>query len=192
MSDSKFCHNCGAQLVPGAIYCQRCGTPVPGAAPPAGSAVPSPATPGPAYPNYPYRRRHEKQEKNEKNEKGEKGEKGGKGFGIIGPVVGGLILVWLGVTFFLAQNGTLVWSNWWAYFIAGIGAILILQGILMFGLSRRTFYGPFIGGAILLLIGLSYLANIYSWANFWPLILVIIGVVVLISAFVGRRRSPTP
>ena len=187
-SDSRFCHNCGAPLAPGSSFCSRCGTQVFGATPPS-----PPATPAP--PSYPYgRQRHEKQEKHEKNEKNEKNEKGGgRGSGgLVGPIVGGLILVWLGVTFYLEQNGTISSSNWWAYFIVGIGAILILQGVLLFGMQRRPFFGPFIGGAVLLIIGLSYIANNYSWGNFWPLIFIVIGAVVIISAFTGRRRTPMP
>jgi zinc-ribbon domain len=184
-SQSNFCHNCGSPLLPGSAYCPRCGTPV---------AAPQGAAPPQAPPSgYPYRyRRYEKQEKQEKKEKGEKGEKGGRSTtsGLIGAIVGGLILVWLGVTFYLQQIGYLT-SDWWAYFVAGIGVILILQGGLLYATGRRVFYGPFIGGVILFLIGLGFIAN-YNIGFFWPLIFVVIGAAIILSAFVGRRRRPMP
>jgi peptidoglycan/LPS O-acetylase OafA/YrhL len=146
------------------------------------------AAPGPSYE---YRRRH-RQEKQEKNEKGEKNEKNEKGRGgdLTGPITGGLILIWLGVTFFLSQNNYISSDNWWAYFLMGLGAILILQGVLRFGMSKRPFIGSFIGGAVILIIGFSFVQG-FS-ANLWPLILVAIGAAVLLSAVAGRQRRPAP
>lgn len=72
----------------------------------------------------------------------------------------------------------------------GIGAILILQGVLRFAMSRRPFIGTFIGGAVLLIIGFSSVQG-FS-ANLWPLILVAIGAAVMLSATLGRRRRPAP
>ena len=184
MSDtSRFCHKCGAELPAGSSFCARCGTPVAGAAE---------GVPGPQPTPYGARRyRNEKSEKQEKHEKEEKGEKsgGGRRGNVIGSIVGGLILVWLGITFYLQQIGTIPPSNWWAYFIAGIGVIIILQGILLYSMRRRPFYGPFIGGAVLLFVGLSFIYN--AWGSFWPLILVVIGVAILVSAL-ARSRTPRP
>lgn len=182
MSESRFCHKCGAELPPGAQFCAKCGSPV-GAT---GAAQPPPPQP----PTYAPRREHrnEKNEKQEKHEKEEKGEKG-RGGNVIGPVIGGLILVWLGITFYLQQTGTIPSDNWWAYFIAGIGAIIILQGLLLYSTRKRAIFGPFIGGAILLFIGLAYIFSA-SQALF-PLILVIIGVAILASAL-ARSRTPRP
>jgi hypothetical protein len=178
--DNRYCSACGTQLTPGAVYCSRCGTPV-STTPPSGTA-PSPSPP----PSYGRQYRYEKYEKQEKNEKHEKG----RGASIIGAVVGGGILIWLGVTFTLQQMGVIPPANWWAYFISGIGVILILQGLISFGSTRRPFIGSFIGGAILLLIGLAFITNIS--AVFWPLILVVIGIAIIASAFVARQRTPTP
>jgi zinc-ribbon domain len=181
-SSSRFCSRCGSQIPAGAAFCPSCGL--------AASAAPTgqpEASAGPAG-QYP-RRRHEKQEKQEKGEKGEKNEKG-RGGDLTGAVTGGMILIWLGVIFFLSQNNYISSSNWWAYFLMGIGAILILQGVLRFGMSRRPFVGSFIGGVVLLIIGFSSVQGFT--ANLWPLILVAIGVAVLLSAVVGRQRRPAP
>jgi hypothetical protein len=194
---SRYCHKCGAELPPGATFCPVCGTPV-YVPPPAGSTSQPPpsSTPPPYYDRHAYRqwrreqRRNEKGEKGEKNEKGgEKGEKGSGGRAIIGPLIGGGILIWLGITFYLQQIGY-VSGNWWALFILGIGVLLVLQGLLFYGRSHRPFYGPFIGGGILIIIGLSSYYN--SIDSLWPLILVVIGIAVLASAFGYRRRTPPP
>ncbi|MDA4118218.1 MAG: hypothetical protein OK455_07730 [Thaumarchaeota archaeon] len=100
-----------------------------------------------------------------------------------------MILIWLGLTFFLQENGYIPSSDWWAYFLMGIGAILILQGATRYSVSRRPFVGSFIGGAVLLVIGFSF---IQGFANLWPLILVVIGVAIMLSAISGRRRRPNP
>ena len=190
---SKYCHNCGSELPPGATYCPKCGTsvyvspPSSTGAPPPSTSTPSPSQP-PSYYDRRERRRQEKEEKSEKSEKGEKGEKGGGG--IIGPIIGGGILIWLGISFYLQQIGYFPSGNWWAFFIVGIGLILILLGILLYSRSRRPVIGYFIGGGILVLIGLSFLYN--SLGNLWPLILVLIGIAILASAFTARRRTPNP
>ena len=67
----------------------------------------------------------ERAEKAEKEEKGEKHEKGRES-DLAGAILGGGVLIWLGISFWLAQSGTVSWTNWWAYFIAGLGALLII------------------------------------------------------------------
>jgi len=193
---SKFCHNCGSELPLGATFCPKCGTlvyvspPSSTGAPPPSSSAPSPSQPPTYYDRREYRRERRRQEKNEKHEKHEKGEKGEKGGGgIIGPLIGGGILIWLGISFYLQQIGYFT-SNWWAVFIVGIGLILIVQGLLLYARNKRPNLGPFIGGSVLILIGLSFLYN--SLGNIWPLILVVIGIAVLASAFTARRRTPNP
>lgn len=174
-----FCHRCGAQLPEGATFCPKCGTAVTSAA----QAVAQ----GPARIE-----RREKAEKHEKQEKREKNEKG-SGSGMLGALVGGLILIWLGVTFFLEQNGYLRADIWWAYFLAGLGVILILQGLVIYS-RGRTGLGPMIGGIILAFIGFgTIVARQYNVTEqFWPLLLVALGVFVIVAGVASRRRVPTP
>jgi hypothetical protein len=136
--------------------------------------------------------KNEKAEKNEKNEKREKNEKGG-GDGWLGPLVGGLILIWLGTTFFLQQNGYLASDVWFAYFLSGVGAILILQGAILYS-RGRVGAGPIIGGSFALLIGLGYISAVrFDLADrLWPLLLVGLGVFVLVGGLAARRRVPKP
>jgi hypothetical protein len=193
-SGKAYCHNCGAELPPGATFCPKCGTPV-YVAPPAGApppAAPPPSSqPPPYYDRRAYRewRRQQRGEKGEKGEKYEKGEKGGPGGGLIGPLIGGAILVWLGISFYLQDIGYLS-GNWWAVFVIGLGFIIMFQGVLFYTRLHRAVIGPFIGGGILVLVGLAFFYN--GLGNLWPLILVVIGLAVVASAFTARRRSPSP
>jgi hypothetical protein len=193
-SNNMFCSRCGAPLQPEMMYCPKCGTAVPQP-----NEAPFGATTAGTPPNdwremrrqWKAQKRAERYEKYEKGEKhSEKAEKGSRGGSILGPVVGGSILIWLGVTYYLEQISYLPGSDWWAYFLAGIGVILIVQGLLSYGLYRGPLIGSFIGGVILFIIGLSVIENFVG--NLWPLILVIIGIAIVISSIIARRRRPPP
>jgi hypothetical protein len=136
--------------------------------------------------------RSEKAEKHEKGEKNEKAEKSGTGV-MLGAVVGGLVLIWLGITFFLQQNGDLPSDIWWAYFVLGVGAILILDGSIIYSRGHIGI-GPVIGGALLLFAGASAIAtNDYRiQTQLWPLVIIIFGVLVLVSGLTLRRHVPQP
>ena len=174
--NAGFCHRCGAQLPDGATFCPKCGSAV------AGSTLFQAGGPT----------RAEMREKGEKHEKREKNEKGGPQ-GRLGALVGGLILIWLGTTFFLEQNGNLAPASWWAYFLSGVGAILILQGAVLYSRGRMG-AGPIVGGAFALLIGVSYITTTQFnlTDRLWPLILVALGVFVLVGGLASRRRVPNP
>ena len=185
MSDSKYCSYCGAPITEGSAYCSRCGRSVAvGAAYATGQAMP------------PRQRREkdekdEKDEKGEKQEKGEKDEKGGKDNWITS-LFGGLVLIWLGIVFAIAVSQPSVgWENWWNYFLAGLGIILVLEGILL-GARRGSFapfYGLIVGGAIVALIGIGPLFWTYA---IWPYIVIVLGIFVILVAIFGRRRAPRP
>lgn len=187
MSQSRYCHKCGAALPSGATFCPSCGTAVAAATPVQGAAPPA----GPAPTPY---RRHEKQEKQEKQEKKEKGEKQEKGRGgdLAGAITGGLILILLGVLLYYATiGGTVVtFANFWQYLIIGVGVILVVQGIIRYGEKGIPYFGSFIGGAVMILIGLAFISS--NNVSLWPLILVVLGAAAIISAFTTRRRVPVP
>jgi uncharacterized Zn finger protein (UPF0148 family) len=177
--DTVYCHNCGLQLPAGATFCPRCGTAV--YVPPAGAQQPQQQAP--PY----YNRRAYKEWK--RQQKQERMEKGGTGF-TIGPIVGGAILIWLGISFYLEQIKYFASGNWWAFFIAGLGFIIMLQGVLLYSRLHRAVIGPFLAGGILVLIGVAFFYS--SFGNLWPLLLVVIGIAIVASAFVARRRTPNP
>ncbi len=94
-------------------------------------------------------------------------------------VTGGLILILLGVLFLLTQMDRISWADWWAYFLVGLGGILLVTGVA--GLSgRRGIGGRMIAGAVLIVIGGAHLLGLNVW---WPYLLIVLGAAMLISAF---------
>ena len=184
---SRYCHKCGAVLPSSAAFCPACGTPV-AAGPTAGSQAP-PAQP--VAPRYARHEKHEKQEKQEKHEKGEKQEKG-RGGDLAGAITGGLILILLGILLYYATLGTtaVTFANFWQYFIIGVGVILVIQGIIRYGEKGTLYLGSFIGGAVMIVIWLAFISSANT--NLWPLILVVLGVAAIVSAFTARRNAPPP
>ncbi len=176
--DAKSCAKCGASLAQGAVFCSSCGSPVSGVAASVSAQAPPPFT-----------HRGEKQEKSEKGEKQEKHGKAEKGEDRGGAVVGGLILVWLGISFYLQQISAIPRVEWWAYFLSGLGVILILQGVVRRTRTGRPLTGSVVGGAVLLVIGMTGILGIGS---FWPWVLVLLGIIVILSGMTARRRSPKP
>jgi hypothetical protein len=120
----SYCPKCGAKIDEGMSFCPKCGAPL--------NIAQGPATPsGPTVSTRrEYRRREKEEEKSEKGEKHEKGEKGEKGEGgFIGPLAGGLILIFLGVAWWLGINGTFDWKMLWAFFLVMVGIVVIISAI---------------------------------------------------------------
>jgi len=113
-----YCPKCGTKVDEKMAFCPRCGVAL-RARQPSGEAAPVPA-------HY----RSEKAEKHEKWEKTEKGEKHEKQeFGVIGPLVGGLFLVFIGLMSFLSVIGFVERGFIAALFLIMIGVIVIFGGI---------------------------------------------------------------
>jgi hypothetical protein len=107
----------------------------------------------------------------------------------LGAMTGGLVLIVLGVALFLAQNQLwgVRWENFWGVFLIGLGGILLLQAVLRalgFG-ARRHLLRQLIGGAVLLAIGAIPFVGA-EWAKWWPLALIVLGIVLLIEQFQRR------
>jgi hypothetical protein len=102
-------------------------------------------------------------------------------------VTGGLILILLGVLFLLASLDYLSWGIWWAYFLFGLGCILILDALLriLFSDQKQGLSGKLIGGTVLIIIGA---ANIFGMITWWPLILIAVGVVVIVSSLAKSKK----
>jgi uncharacterized membrane protein YvbJ len=125
----SYCPKCGTKVSEEMTFCPKCG-----AALKVEKSMPA------------ERYRSEKGEKQEKQEKGEKQEKTEKGeqpekyekgeFGIIGPLIGGLILILVGFMFYLAVTGVLRFSTILPFFLIIIGAIVIL-GVIAGALMAR-------------------------------------------------------
>lgn len=122
------CSECGTKVTEAMSFCPNCGTNLK-PSPPVQVAEPVP-TPAPP----PQRVRYEKQEKREKEEKHEKGEKTEKHekrqYGPIGPIIGGIILIALGLFFYLMMTMTIPIQFTWAYFLMIVGIAIILSVII--------------------------------------------------------------
>jgi hypothetical protein len=121
------CPKCGAEVTEEMSFCPKCGAPLK-------------AAQAPAEPRYREYRRGEKSEKNEKAEKHEKGEKGEKHeLGFLGPLIGGLILIFLGVAAFIrVTNPGYDWRTVGAFILLLIGIIVIVVAIYgAFVLTKR-------------------------------------------------------
>ncbi|MEJ5292472.1 MAG: zinc-ribbon domain-containing protein [Candidatus Methanosuratincola sp.] len=105
---------------------------------------------------------------------------------LAGPLFGGGVLVVLGSTFWLATTGVISWAIWWAYFLCGLGVLLVLLGIHNARSGKDS--GPITGGVVVLAIGIiAILAWNYSLSSWWPLVLIAIGLVVIVSALLAHR-----
>jgi len=176
-----YCPRCGKEVKEDDIYCPQCQAPL--------------KVGRPVYRRHDEKdERDEKREKDEKGEKSEKSEKSEKGEHedkALGALTGGLILLWLGVSFLIREYGYVTWASWWAYFVLGVGVILILRGLMAYVKTSNWHVssGYFIGGAILALLGAGEIFNIRNW---WAVIIIVLGVYVILSGVMQRDRNPRP
>jgi hypothetical protein len=101
-------------------------------------------------------------------------------------LTGGLILILLGVLFLLTEMGRISWADWWAYFLVGLGGIFILEFIIssLTTAHRPTRTGRLIAGLVLAIIGGAHLVGFEEW---WPLILIAVGIGLLLSPLFGKK-----
>jgi undecaprenyl pyrophosphate phosphatase UppP len=109
-------------------FCPKCGAPLKVEKPPTEAAPPA-------------RYRAEKAEKAEKREKEEKREKTEKHekreFGVIGPLIGGLILIFLGLMFYLQVAGFLRREAVYASFFILIGIVITVGSLYAVMIAAR-------------------------------------------------------
>jgi hypothetical protein len=98
----------------------------------------------------------------------------------------GLVLILLGVLLFLTIRGTLEWDSWWQYFLIGLGGIFLLDGLIHYWhpATRYRGAGRFVPGLILVLVGTAFVIGFSEW---WPLVLVGVGVAILLGMLFRRR-----
>jgi uncharacterized membrane protein YvbJ len=110
----SYCPKCGANVAEEMEFCPKCGAPLKVAQAPV-------ETRARAY------RRDEKAEKAEKREKTEKYEK--REYGFMGPLIGGLILIFLGLAFYLRIALNVSSGAVWAIFFVIIGIVIIAAAV---------------------------------------------------------------
>ena len=97
----------------------------------------------------------------------------------------GLIVVWLGTTLYM-NNQNWLDGAWWAYFIMGIGVLLLVESLVRISQDRYyPMYGKLVGGSVLIAVGAS---NIYDMHDWWPLIFVAVGLAII---FINTRQQPS-
>ena len=96
---------------------------------------------------------------------------------------GGILLGWLGVSLLLREMSIIAGHLWWPMFSAGIGVLLILRGLMIYEKTRywSNDKGAFIGGAFFILLSLLSFVDLGPLANYWPVLVVILGVSILRS-----------
>jgi len=123
-----YCTKCGAEVSEEMDFCPRCGTHL---------------KPPPARVQVEKAEKEEKREKEEKEEKAEKEEKYEKReFGYVGPLVGGLILIFLGVMFYLATTGRITILDWGPVLLILIGVIVLVFGLYAALIAAKRSPGP--------------------------------------------------
>jgi hypothetical protein len=97
---------------------------------------------------------------------------------IDGKVSGGILMAWLGGSFFLKEMSLFSGQLWWPVFSAGIGILLILRGVMIYESTKywSNDKGAFIGGAFFIFLSLLSFVEFASLANWWPVVIVILGI----------------
>jgi hypothetical protein len=107
--------------------------------------------------------------------------------GGISGIGGGVFLILLGVLLFLATQGILAWDKWWQFLIIGVGIILLADGLLYRRGDVREFRtGRLIAGIILIGVGIAFLLGNIAW---WPLVIILVGVAVIIGGLLRRGQN---
>jgi uncharacterized membrane protein YvbJ len=114
-----YCHKCGSEVKEENVFCPRCGASLK-----AGEPRPFVHYRGEKAEKEEKQEKHEKEEKMEKGEQPEKYEK--KEYSILGPLVGGVILILVGFMFYLAVSDIINVRSIFPFFLIIIGAIVIL------------------------------------------------------------------
>lgn len=116
----SYCPKCGSKIDEEMSFCPKCGAPL----------KVEKVTTAPAETRQTAYRRDEKTEKEEKSEKHEKGEKHEKReYGFMGPLIGGVILLFIGLALYLRVTMPGEERTIWALFFVLIGLLVIVGGI---------------------------------------------------------------
>ena len=97
----------------------------------------------------------------------------------LGGVFFGLALIVIAGIYLLYQKKLLPGEEWWPWIIIGIGCILLLEALVRSTRAeyKRPTFGRALGGIILIVLGVGF---VYGFEEYWPLIIIVIGVFFLI------------
>jgi hypothetical protein len=101
----------------------------------------------------------------------------------------GLVFILIGALIFADNQGWIKNGAGWWYFVIGLGGIFII-GFLARFLTRNTnrwsSFGGLVVGACLIYVGLAFL---YGFADWWPLVLIPVGVGILVKALWSNKSE---
>ena len=102
--------------------------------------------------------------------------------------VGGVFFILLGILLFLATQDILAWDKWWQYLIIGVGVILLVESLILYQRESALEFriGRLIAAIILIGVGIAFLLGNVVW---WPLVIIVVGVAVIIGGLLRRGRS---
>ncbi|MHB8086309.1 MAG: hypothetical protein ACYDHZ_10825 [Dehalococcoidia bacterium] len=103
-------------------------------------------------------------------------------------VFAGLLLILLGILLFMASQGIVSWDKWWQLFLIGLGVILLIDVFLRYSQDKARGFpmGRIIAAIVLIVIGVVFIISAINW---WPLVLVAVGVAILIGGLVRRSSD---
>jgi hypothetical protein len=113
-----------------------------------------------------------------------------------GATVAGIVLIVLGLVFFVATQGVfdLNWSSIWPIFPMLVGGGILSMALTAENSAARA--GVVIGGTIPLLVGAFFFAitlGIFGWGDMgtlWPVFPIIVGLAFVAGYFAGNREQP--
>jgi PAS domain S-box-containing protein len=99
----------------------------------------------------------------------------------------GLLLILLGILFFIKGRNWLTDTGWWQTLVIGLGVIFLIDTVVHYinPSSRSYSFSRLIPGVILLFIGLAW---IYGFNQWWPIALVATGVALFFSSWMLQRE----
>lgn len=98
-------------------------------------------------------------------------------------VMPGLILILLGALFLVFTMGWISWVEWWKYLLVGLGVIFLIDSSVRYAQGGRGVFGRLVAGIVLVSIGVAFVIGIGNW---WPIILIVVGVIVIVARLVRR------
>ena len=170
-----FCSKCGAQIPDDASFCPKCGNEINAKAQDTGGE---------------FYDRHMDRHMRRAMRRGARWQwRASPAYVLIESISAGVMLILLGLLLYLAATGAtslVTWTNFWAYFLIGIGLYMLVRFFLLLVLMPESGYfryGSLIGGIVLIVIGGAFLAwNLGGWqGEMWPFIIVVGGVVVILA-----------
>jgi len=111
----------------------------------------------------------------------------GRKYDYLGRLSFGVMIIWLGLSFFLVNLNLIYRGDWWIYFLIGLGLILLVESFLK--MTNSDYDAPyafkFIAGLVLIAIGLGAIYGLDRW---WPLIIIAAGAGMIILAHNNKKN----